>query len=114
MLKNGVIAASMSLLIFPGTGHVWLKKKKLGFGIIFASLAALAVVIVEITKRLVILTNDISSGKIAHIDAEHLTPYLIEQMAYSNNSVLQFSLACLLLAWIGSTLDALRTGLKET
>ena len=114
-MKKSIIAALMSLLVFPGTGHVWLKKTKLGMSLIFISMMALLVSITEIFKVIMRVLNDINSGSIS-IDPELLTATILENLhSNSNNSsLLNTALTVLIVCWIFSTLDAFRIGLQKT
>lgn len=114
-MKKSIIAALMSLLVFPGTGHVWLKKTKLGMSLIFISMMALLVSIAEIFKVIMRVLNDINSGRI-NIDPELLTATIMENLhnGSNNSSLLNTALTVLIVCWIFSTLDAFRIGLQKT
>ncbi len=112
-MKKPIIAALLSLLVFPGAGHVWLKKTALGLGIILLSLAALSVSVYEIFKVVMIVLNDINLGKI-DIEPSQLTATIMSTLENRDNYLVDTSLTILTICWISSALDAFRIGLKKS
>lgn len=109
---RAVIAALLSLLVFPGTGHVWLKHKKSGFGIIAISLACLAYLIITISKVVMTMIDDVANGRIA-ADVVNLSDIVHQQLSSGNNSLLGIASTLLTVCWLGSAVDAFRLGMKK-
>lgn len=110
-MKKSVTAALLSLLVFPGTGHIWLNKRKAGFGIILISLIALFILLIEIYKVVMDVLGDINSGSI-DINPDQLTATIMAHIANSSGS-LNIAFTFLIVCWIASTLDAFRIGLQK-
>jgi uncharacterized membrane protein (Fun14 family) len=111
-MKKSVTAALLSLLVFPGTGHVWLNKRKAGFAIIFINLIALLILLVEISQVVMDVLGDINSGLI-DINPDQLTATIMAHLA-NNSGSLNTALIFLIVCWIASTLDAFRIGLQKS
>lgn len=111
-MKKSVTAALLSLLVFPGTGHVWLNKRKTGFSIIFISLIALFILLIEIYKVVMDVLGDINTGRI-DINPDQLTATIMAHIA-NNSGSLNTALTLLIACWIISTLDAFRIGLQKS
>lgn len=110
-MKKAVIATLLSLLVFPGTGHVWLKQVKTGMVIMAISLLSLLVFIVEIFKIVWQTLEEINYGRAN--DMAGLTELVHQQISQSNSGLLHLSLVLLLVCWFGSVADVLRISLSK-
>lgn len=105
-MNKPIKAALLSALVFPGAGHIFLKKKFRGIAFAGISFVCLYVLVAEIFKGAMQIAEKIQRGEIAPNAAE-ITELAIHQASAqpsSNVSVL------LIVCWLASILDAYRLG----
>ena len=100
-------ALLLSLLVFPGTGHFYLKHRKSGAILVIASLVALVALVVEIFRIVRNLMEAFATGTLA-ADQMHLDAILQGELAGSGSGILSLSVFMLLTCWIASIVDILR------
>lgn len=105
-MKKTIQVTLLSLLVFPGVGHLALKKYVLALGF-FASFAYLLLSLInEISDKIHPLYTQILSGKVA-IELSAIRQALIEQGALENAHLT--TLSYLLVAiWLVAAVDAYR------
>ena len=108
-MKRSSRAALLSGLVFPGLGHISLKKYLRGFALIATSLVALAVIVTTAYQQAQLIVDQMASGQIpmetgaiaqAVSDSGNTTSRLIDNIA------LYVLVAC----WLIGIVDAYRLG----
>lgn len=105
-------ACLLSLLVFPGAGHVYLKRVRTGIAIMAASLVAFMVLLTGIFRIVRLMLDDFANGLIP-ADTVILTELITQRMHDGSQESLGMALTLLLCLWIGSIVDAVRIGMQE-
>jgi len=108
-MKKSLKAALLSVLVFPGLGHFYLKRPL--FGLLFFAVAAVCLTLflsaaLDIALQ---MRSGIESGEIPP-NLAHIQALITEKIASDNNQNLHTVSAILLLNWLAATIDAFRLG----
>ncbi len=107
-MKRATKAFLLSALVFPGTGHLYLKKTRSGVALIVASCIAFYYLMVDLYRQAILLSEQIVSGAvpadIASVSA------LVTQHYSGSDGQLHIALLILLALWIIGMLDCYRLG----
>ena len=95
-------AVLLSVLVFPGAGHILLKKYTTGISLIIASAISLTVLIYNIMQRTVEILNNIPASEILKLDIMSLS----KMLAQTDTWQMQISTTILLILWIISIVDS--------
>lgn len=111
-MKVSLKAALLSGLVFPGIGHMVLRKYVRGSTLVIASLVALAAVIISAYQRALRIADRIVSGEIP------MEPGAIAQAVASStnaaNTALETSAVIVLAAcWLAGIIDSYRLGAER-
>ena len=106
-MSRSTTALLLSALVFPGAGHLYLKRKTRALLFIVPALVAGAYFVVDATRRATDLADQIMSGSMgtdpvaiaARLEQAGPTPFLVSLAIY-------IMLAC----WIVAAVDAWRLG----
>jgi hypothetical protein len=110
-MKNESKAILLSALVFPGAGHVFLKKYPIALGFICASIYLLITLFNFLNGIVQVVTKQINNGEISlNIDA--LTQAVSSQLSELPAQYSYISYALLFL-WVFAMIDAYRLGLKS-
>lgn len=102
-MKKSTVAVLLSLLVFPGAGHVYLKRRTRGLAFLLPALLAVAYVLNQAAEEANKIVGQLTSGAMP-LDPAAMAAQ-IEQS--SGNTVLaNVASAVMLICWIGSALDA--------
>ena len=102
-------AVLLSVLVFPGAGHILLKKYTTGISLIIASAISLTVLIYNIMQRTVEILNNIPASEILKLDIMSLS----KMLAQTDTWQMQISTTILLILWIISIVDSYRISRKQ-
>lgn len=108
-MRYAVKGALLSALVWPGLGHVALRRFGRGAGLMIATLAAVAVVAVQAVQYALALLANLETAAGAP-GAYALSRAALENMAVSDRTLFHASLAVLILCWIFGVVDAWRVG----
>jgi hypothetical protein len=102
-MKKSTVAVLLSLLVFPGAGHVYLKRGARGLLFIAPTLAAGWYVIHQAFEEATRIVDQITAGTMAMDPAA-----MAAQMEQSGGNTLLANVASavLLLCWLGAAIDA--------
>jgi hypothetical protein len=111
-MKASIKAALISALLFPGLGHLALRPRRTGRGMLFLlPTAAAALYLLSTMLNLVSqLQDELDTGKLA------LDPIAILQRVHAagiDNAATNLAAAVLLVGWIGALLDVLWLGKRD-
>lgn len=104
-MKKSVRAALLSALVCPGTGHLYLGKKAIGWGIIITCFISLCTIMSLVMQRAQAIADDIVAGNIP-LDVNSL--YAAVHASVTQNLPTSMSLATwlLVICWIGGSISA--------
>ena len=105
-------AALWSGLVFPGTGHLFLKYYFRGGVLIALSLISLWVLIAQATQQVSATLDKIQLDG-GPLDLNSLSTLATQASAATDNSFANYASIVLLVCWIAGTVDAYRLGKKK-
>ena len=109
-MKKTTLTPLLSLLVFPGVGHLYLKKYAIGLGLIISFSYLLISLIVEIRESTKDIIDGILTGDIP-MDIPLISKMLADNQ--SLNSSLSIISYLLLFIWLFSAYDAYRISKKD-
>lgn len=101
-MSRSVTAAVLSALVFPGAGHIYLKRLARGCIFLLPALASLPVIFNQLMARAAPLAQQIASGALA-LDPVAIVAQLERQ---ASSPLLAISSTVLLVCWGASIIDA--------
>lgn len=102
-------AVLLSVLVFPGAGHILLKKYPTGISLIIASAISLTVLIYNIMQRTIEILNNIPASEILKLDIMSLSKMLTQTDTWQ----MQIATTILLILWLISIVDSYRISRKQ-
>ena len=108
MSKSGK-AALLSALVFPGVGHLLLKKYVTGAILVCASLAALYLIVADILERALSIVEKIERGEVSP-DVAAIAELLSRQPTGNESQLLDVALPVLIICWVIGIADSYRCG----
>lgn len=108
MNKSGK-AVLYSALVFPGAGHLFLKRRISAAVLACAAFAAFYLIIANMLQRAREIADKIVSGEIG-LDVTAITELLSRQAANSDSQLLDVAWAGLIICWLIAIVDSYRCG----
>ena len=110
-MKKSIKASLISALVFPGAGHLYLKKYTLGLALAVISMTALIYLVNDLVDAAQQISAGILSGAIQP-DMESITAEVVSQQGQGSAGSGAHSLAsiALLVCWLFGLFDAYRAG----
>ena len=105
-------AALFSALVFPGAGHIYVKKYISAAILGCASLAALYLIIANLLERAREIADKILSGEVG-LDVATITELVSRQSANSDSQLLDVAWTVLIISWLIGIADSYRVGLAQ-
>jgi TM2 domain-containing membrane protein YozV len=102
-MKKSTVAVLLSLLVFPGAGHVYLKRGVRALAFIVPTLAAGVYIIRQAFEQANKIVDQLTAGTLA-VDPVAMAAQ-IEQSS-GNTTMANVASAVLLICWLGATIDA--------
>ena len=103
----------LSAFVCPGVGHLYLRKKLVGWGLISASLWALYVLLSNAIKRAMEISDKIVSGEVAP-DIIAIRELINQPLTGSGAQLISLATTVLVTAWLIGIADSYRLGrIKE-
>ena len=107
-MKRSIKAALISGLVFPGLGHIYLKKYLVGVVLLFVAGVSVYSVSVTAIDTALSVANEIEAGGVA-INEDAISR-LIEQKPQGSAKITNLSLVALTLSWVIGIVDSYRVG----
>jgi hypothetical protein len=108
-MKKSSKAALFSGLIFPGLGHIFLKKYLRGFVLVALSLAALAVVLMSAYQHAMLVVDEIVSGNVS-MEAGAIAQAVSDSTSAADSLIENAAVFVLIACWIAGIVDSYRLG----
>lgn len=108
-MKQSIKATLLSAFVFPGLGHVFLRKYIPGIVLVSASFAAIYYLISKTVERALELAEKIQSGDVP-LDVEAITELASKQSAGTDDQLLNIATAALVICWLFGIIDSYRVG----
>ena len=107
IVKKSTKAALLSALVFPGIGHIYLKKTIRGAILASASFSALYYLVSSALEKAFEISEKIQQGEIA-LDVEAITRLVSEQSTNADGQLLNIASYTLVICWLIGIFDAYR------
>lgn len=111
-MKRSIKAALLSGLIFPGLGHMVLKHYVTGSVLILSTLAALSVIVTEVTSMAFDVVDRINSGEIP-ADAAAITDAVSQSTQGAQSSLTNIATVVVVACWLIGIIDSYRLGMRK-
>ena len=108
-MKKSTKAALFSALVFPGVGHIFLKKHIPGGVLVSTSCAAIYYLITKTVERALQITEKIQSGDI-QLDVMAITELVSKQSPGSEPNLLSVATTVFIMCWLIGIIDSYRVG----
>ena len=102
-------AALISALVFPGAGHLYLKKYLSGTIFLGATLGSLSYLIVKTVEITLQITEEIQAGKV-QLNVMEITELVSKQTAGSEAQLYDIATAVIFISWLVGIIDSYRIG----
>ena len=102
-------AVLLSVLVFPGFGHLLLKKYRTGISLIIASAIALSFLVYNLVQSAMDIIDKIQSGEIVHADEMTISEILYQTDTFQ----MKIATTILLVLWGFSIVDSYRLSRKQ-
>lgn len=110
-MKSSIKAALISALVYPGAGHLYLKKYLAAAIIIIVASVALFIILSNAVAAAQLVSDKIMSGEIK-ADVAAISEAVTQQLATDSKSIANATIA-IGLAWLFGIIDSFRIGMKK-
>jgi TM2 domain-containing membrane protein YozV len=110
-MKKSTKAALLSALVFPGAGHIYLKKYTPGAALIGVSCAGLYYLISSAVEQVSQILAQIQSSAVPP-DIATITDLVTKSSSSSQGQLMSNISVIITICWIGGIIDAYRLGVK--
>lgn len=111
-MKRATKAALLSGLIFPGIGHMILKRYLRGLSLMVAALVTTSVIVADVLRRAQTVVDRISGGDIP-VDSDALTAMISGSTDETHSLAVTISLTVLFVCWLIGIIDSYRVGIAQ-
>jgi len=111
-MKKSTKAVLLSALVFPGTGHLYLKKHLFGTLLISSALIALYYLVTMMVEKAQHIVELILSGEVRP-DIASVTELVTKSPTGSEGQLLNIATAVLIIAWLVGIFDSYRVGRSQ-
>lgn len=111
-MKRSIKAALISALVYPGAGHIMLKKRFTGLALIAAASAALWVAVSTTISQTSRITDKIISGEMQP-DLKSMIDMVTASQTPAEAHRIQIATVIFALLWLAAIIDAYRLGRRQ-
>jgi hypothetical protein len=108
-LKKSTKAALLSAFVFPGVGHVYLKKYMVGVSLAGVSFAAIYYLVAKSVETALEITGKIQTGDVP-LDIGAITELVSQQSSGTDAQMLNIATTALVICWLIGIVDSYRAG----
>ncbi|MFZ0468418.1 MAG: hypothetical protein WAL92_05815 [Thiogranum sp.] len=108
-MKKSTKAALLSAFVFPGVGHVYLKKYTAGVSLAGVSFAAIYYLVAKSVETALEITGKIQSGDVP-LDIGAITELVSQQSSGTDAQMLNIATTALVICWLIGIVDSYRAG----
>ncbi len=103
-------AALLSGLVFPGTGHLFLKQYPRGAALLLVALTAAIVIVEDAYRRALTIVDRIISGEVS-VDSAAIAAMVSDSASDADSSKVTIAAFVLCACWLVGIIDSYHTGL---
>ena len=111
-MKRSIKAALLSALVFPGAGHLMLKKYPAAAALATATGAGAYALIAQAVDIALAISNKIQSGEIG-LDPIQITTAINQHTSVAQSQTANIATWVIIIAWVIGIVDAYRLGHRE-
>jgi len=111
-MNKSMKAALLSALVFPGAGHIFLKRYISAAFLASTALSALYIVTANILERALQITDKILQGELQP-DIATITEFILKSPAGTDTQFINIAVITLTLSWLIGILDSFRAGYSK-
>ena len=108
-MSKSIKAVLLSALVFPGAGHLFLRKYVTGAALVCVSLAALYLIVADIVEKALAIIEKIERGEVSP-DVAAIAESLSRQPMGNESQLLDVALPVLIICWVIGIADSYRCG----
>lgn len=108
-MKKHTKAVLLSGLVFPGMGHLYLKRVLPGVVLLGTALTSVYFLLSSILEKAFIISNKIQSGDMP-LDVAAISEFAAKQSTGADGRLLNIATYTLLICWVIGMVDAYRVG----
>jgi hypothetical protein len=108
-VKKSTKAALLSAFVFPGVGHLYLKKFKAGLLLAGVSVAAIYYLIAKAAESAFEISEKIQSGAVP-LDAEAINKLVSQQSGGADAQMMNMATIAFFICWVIGIVDSYRVG----
>jgi hypothetical protein len=108
-MKKSTKATLLSAFIFPGLGHIYLKKYIPGFALVGVSVLCLYYIIAKTTEHALQILEKIENSSVP-LDPAAIADLASKQSTGTESLLLNIASAAILICWIIGIIDSYRIG----
>ena len=108
-MKKSTKASLLSAFVFPGTGHIYLKKYIPGVSLIVVALSGVSYLISKSVEIALQITDKIQSGDVP-LDAVAITDLVSQQPTGTETLLLDIATYVFIICWLIGVIDSYRVG----
>lgn len=102
-------ASLLSAFVFPGAGHLYLKKYIPGVALVGTSLAGVYYLISNLVERALEIAEKIQSGEV-QLDTATITELVSKQSTGTESQLINIATLAIILCWVVGIIDSYRVG----
>jgi hypothetical protein len=110
-MHRSLFAALLSGLVFPGTGQIYLGRRRRGWIIVLITLLAVGYFAKQVLDPVMAMANQVLDGTLSP-DPLAIAERL-HQQGQVDNPLLTLAMVVMLVCWVGSTVDAFLLGRRQ-
>jgi hypothetical protein len=111
-MKKSMKAALLSACVFPGVGHIYLKRYIPGMVLIGTSLAGISYVISKAVERSLQIVEKIQSSDVP-LDVTAMTELVSKQPTGAEAQLLDIATTVIFICWLIGIIDSYRVGCRQ-
>jgi hypothetical protein len=108
-MKKATKAVLLSAFVFPGAGHLYLKKYLLGSILAGVSLVGIYYLVSTTVEGALKIAEKIQSGSV-QLDATTVTELVSQQSAGTDSQIVNIATLAIIICWVFGIIDSYRVG----
>mgnify|MGYP001824593268 CR=1 FL=1 len=108
-MKKSAKASLLSAFVFPGAGHLYLKKYIPGVTLIGVSLVSIYYLIATSVESALEIAEKIQSGEV-QLDTTTITELVSKQTAGTESQLINIATSAIIICWVVGIIDSYRVG----
>jgi hypothetical protein len=111
-MKRSTISVLLSALVFPGAGHLFLKKYLRGAALLILALTGIIAIMVTSVQRAIAIVEKIQNGDVP-LEMQALSELVSKSSSRPEGLLVNIASLVVLLCWIIGIVDSYRIGQKQ-